>query len=287
MSYPNTVIPSDGSNFIIPATDQNLVAGVTPEITHVIEVGIPGPQGPAGPQGPSGERQATGSFLTTASYLAPNLKFSKGDGTKFEVEVTHVTHSITSSYATTSSFSLASITSSHSITSSYIKAINVDQPFKTLSVTNVARNTQAVRTLVWDGDTGVIGYVTGSLQQSSLAPRGNTYIIPATVSNSPGSTSYLTGSVYEDCSVIRLAWTGGSGVANVYLPDCTTVTNTYRAIRFIAGSNLNANNKVRLRPSGLQTLDGSTGYYELKKAYEGIMVWSDGEGGWVRVQTKA
>ena len=69
MSYRNTVIPSNaGGSFIIPAKDQNLVSGVTPEITNVIEVGIPGRQGPSGTSGTSGITfPYTGSAIITGS----------------------------------------------------------------------------------------------------------------------------------------------------------------------------------------------------------------------------
>lgn len=72
MSYPNTVIPSDGSNFIIPARDQNLVSGVTPEITKIIEVGIPGRPGPRGPKGDDGVASGfpyTGSAIISGSLI--------------------------------------------------------------------------------------------------------------------------------------------------------------------------------------------------------------------------
>lgn len=70
--YNNTVIPSNGSDVIVPARDQNVVTGVTPEITKIIEIGIPGPPGPAGPPGADGTGSGfpyTGSAIVTGSFI--------------------------------------------------------------------------------------------------------------------------------------------------------------------------------------------------------------------------
>ena len=96
----------------------------------------------------------------------------------------------------------------------------------------------------------------------------------------------LSDSAYDTTGMFKLDWTGDSGNMTLTLPDCTLTNNTNRAIRFISDDTYATNTRTYLTPANGQTLDGSTNYYEINKAYEGIMVWSDGTE-WFRIQTKA
>lgn len=131
-----------------------------------------------------------------------------------------------------------------------------------------------------------------NLPGSSTTVTGNTYIVPEFLTISGSSSSpypeyYLTGSSYENTSMIKVFWTGGNGEAHLILPDATTETNQYRTIRLTMDANFAPFDKAKLYgdPSLGQTLDGSSGGYTLDKAFEGIMVWSDGSN-WIRIQTK-
>ena len=70
----------------------------------------------------------------------------------------------------------------------------------------------------------------------------------------------------------------------INLPSASSSTN--RAIRFISNGGFNTNTRVHLTPSGSDTLDGSTSFYEINKEYEGIYVWCDGSE-WFIIQKKA
>jgi len=111
------------------------------------------------------------------------------------------------------------------------------------------------------------------------------YLIPNIITGSDGDSTILTGS-YEDTSLIFLTWTGGNGTHTLTLPDATTTKSTYRSIRFLANGTVSSNKKFELDPFGSQLIDGSSSAFDLDRAHEGIMVWSDGEN-WYRIQSKA
>ena len=140
----------------------------------------------------------------------------------------------------------------------------------------------------------ISNYVTSSINEYNQSNTGNTYLVPEFItingtSSEPYPHFYLTGSVYENTAMIKVDWTGANGTAHIVLPDATTDTNRYRALRLTMGADFDSNTKGILFADvdnlG-QTLDGSTGGYTLSKPYEGIMVWSDGSN-WIRIQTKA
>jgi len=114
----------------------------------------------------------------------------------------------------------------------------------------------------------------------------NIYLTPIKVVCQKNNNVNLSESAYTSSGMFELNWTGSSGNMTMYLPDATNSNNTYRSIRFITNGSYETNTRTYLTPSGSQTLDGSTGFYEINKAYEGIMVWSDGIE-WFRIQTKA
>ena len=134
----------------------------------------------------------------------------------------------------------------------------------------------------------ITSYVSGSIEVYNQTNPNNSYIVPVTLTVSAGDTINLSDSVYQNTSMIKLSWSGGTNPdVTLNLPDATNPNNTYRTIRFISDSTfLNASHHVDLTPTGGQTLDGSTNPYVINKEYEGIMVWSDGVE-WFVIQKKA
>lgn len=94
----------------------------------------------------------------------------------------------------------------------------------------------------------------------------------------------LAGDAYENTKILKLTWSGATGTAEYTLPDATT--NTDRVLRVISDSTFSTNTRVHIKPKSGQNLDGSSSYYEVNKAYEGIAVWSDGTE-WFVIQKKA
>jgi len=134
----------------------------------------------------------------------------------------------------------------------------------------------------------ITSYVSGSIEVYNQTNPNNSYIVPVTLTVSAGDTINLSDSVYQNTSMIKLSWSGGTNPdVTLNLPDATNPNNTYRTIRFISDSTfLNASHHVDLTPTGGQTLDGSTNPYVINKEYEGIMVWSDGVE-WFVIQKKS
>lgn len=125
--------------------------------------------------------------------------------------------------------------------------------------------------------------------QSSTTKKANVndiinYLVPTHITVSTGQTINLSDSQYADIKLVKLTWSGESGNMTLNLPSASSSTN--RAIRFISNGGFNTNTRVYLTPSGGDTLDGSTDYYEINKTYEGIYVWSDGTE-WFIIQKKA
>ena len=134
----------------------------------------------------------------------------------------------------------------------------------------------------------VTNYVTSSIETYNQGNTNNTYLVPVNITVQAAVNLTLTGSAYENTSMFKISWTGTNGTMNLYLPDATTATNTYRSIRFITDGTFSTSTRAELLPlagSG-QTFDGGAGSYTINKAFEGIMVWSDGSN-WYRIQTKA
>lgn len=110
------------------------------------------------------------------------------------------------------------------------------------------------------------------------------YLLPTHITVSADQTVNLSDSQYANIKLVKLTWSGASGNMTLNLPSASD--NTNRAIRFISNGGFDTNTRVYLTPSGSDTLDGSTNYYEINKAYEGIYVWSDGSE-WFIIQKKA
>ena len=148
---------------------------------------------------------------------------------------------------------------------------------------------------VQDGETRyttlqqITTYVTSSIPGATYnSSASNSYLIPVNITVTRNQEFFLTGSLYENTSMIHLDWSGSNGTMNLYLPDATAAVNVNRSIRFITDNTFETNTRAELLPlsgSG-QTIDGGASSYTINKAYEGIMVWSDGIE-WFRIQTKA
>ena len=110
------------------------------------------------------------------------------------------------------------------------------------------------------------------------------YIIPTNLTVSNGQTVNLSDSEYANIKLVKLTWSGAAGNMTLNLPLASE--NTNRAIRFISNGGFEANTRVYLTPISGDTLDGSTNYYEINKAYEGIYIWSNGVE-WFIIQKKA
>jgi len=134
----------------------------------------------------------------------------------------------------------------------------------------------------------VTSYVSSSIEVYNQTNTNNSYIVPVPITVSAGDTINLSDTIYQNASMIELSWSGGTNPdVTLNLPDATNANNTYRTIRFISNATfINASHHVDLTPTGGQTLDGSTNPYVINKAYEGIMVWSDGVE-WFIIQKKA
>ena len=133
-------------------------------------------------------------------------------------------------------------------------------------------------------------YAVGNLSEyqlivTSSSPSDNTYIIPSNITCFAGGSTFLTGSIYEDVSIIRIGFSGSNGQHTLTLPDCTSTTNTYRSIRFISNGGVDNQHRVVLEPSASQALDGSASGFTFNRSYEGVMVWSDGTE-WFQIQAK-
>ena len=132
----------------------------------------------------------------------------------------------------------------------------------------------------------VTNYVTSFIVTYNQNNTNNSYLVPVDITVQDGVNQWLTGSAYADTAMIHLDWTGANGTMDLYLPDATAAVNVNRSIRFISDSTFSTSTRAELTPLSGQTLDGSAGSYTINKAYEGIMVWSDGVE-WYRIQTKA
>ena len=112
------------------------------------------------------------------------------------------------------------------------------------------------------------------------------YLLSTHITVSANNNIDLGSAIYNNSEMIKLSWSGGNGNMTLTLPDATATNNAHRVIRLISDSTFESNTRVYLTPASGQNLDGSTNYYEINKAYEGIQVWSDGAE-WFIIQKKA
>jgi hypothetical protein len=132
----------------------------------------------------------------------------------------------------------------------------------------------------------VKNYVTSSIDTYTQNNSFNSYLVPVDLTVEPTVDQWLTGSEFANTAMIHIDWSGVTGTMNLYLPDATAAININRSIRFITDNTFSTSTRAELTPLPGQTLDNSAGSYTINKAYEGIMVWSDGVE-WYRIQTKA
>ena len=109
---------------------------------------------------------------------------------------------------------------------------------------------------------------------------------------------WLTGSEYANDYIYHLSWnnvSGSNGVGNVYLPS-TDPNNVIgrdsqgykRMIRFICDNSVSSNDKIRIYASGSDSLDGASGgFFDMTRAFEGLMVYAPVSGSWYIIQKKA
>ena len=92
-----------------------------------------------------------------------------------------------------------------------------------------------------------------------------------------------------------MSWTGGSGTATVMLPESDPANVSgreaqgyKRMIRFICDNSVNANDKIRIQAQSTDSVDGATGgWFEVKRAFEGVMLYAPISGSWYVMQQKA
>lgn len=108
------------------------------------------------------------------------------------------------------------------------------------------------------------------------------YIVPTDLTVSATQTINL--SDYPNSFLVKLTWSGVTGNMTLNLPSAASSIN--RTLRFASDSSFTSNTRVYLTPIGGDELDGSTAFYEINKAYEGIKVWCDGVE-WFIIQKKA
>lgn len=143
--------------------------------------------------------------------------------------------------------------------------------------------TQLDNTTALDGTENLVFVQSNETKKGTVNDIIN-YLVPTHITVSSGQTVNLSDSQYANIKLVKLTWSGASGNMTLNLPSASD--NTNRAIRFISNGGFNTNTRVYLTPTGGDTLDGSTNYYEINKAYEGIYIWSDGSE-WFIIQKKA
>ena len=143
--------------------------------------------------------------------------------------------------------------------------------------------TQLDNTTALDGTENLVFVQSNETKKGTVNDITN-YLLPTHITVSSGQTINLSDSQYANIKLVKLTWSGASGNMTLNLPSASD--NTNRAIRFISNGGFDTNTRVYLTPSGGDTLDGSTNFYEINKEYEGIYVWSDGNE-WFIIQKKA
>lgn len=138
-----------------------------------------------------------------------------------------------------------------------------------------------------DSASALQGDETFPLVQSNTTKKANihsvkNYIVPTNLTLVKDTSVNLSN--YSDAFLIKLTWSGATGNMTLNLPSAASSVN--RTLRFASDSTFTTNTRVYLTPIGGDEIDGSTDYYEINKAYEGIKIWSDGVE-WFIIQKKA
>ena len=129
--------------------------------------------------GGGGGSTDTSSLLTTASFSNPNLTFTKGDGSTFNVPLTTLV-ATSSSYASTASYVSNAISSSFALTASYVNSL----------VQNVLITGSVYISSISSSEERVLTTVSGGLVTSSAQVLIQAYIDPlGTIAGYLNSTS--------------------------------------------------------------------------------------------------
>jgi len=124
---------------------------------------------------------------------------------------------------------------------------------------------------------------------------GSVFADNKSITMGPGDTLQLTGSDYANDYIYHLSWSGGNGTATLLLPE-TDPSNVSgreahgykRMIRFICDNTVNSNDKIRITAQPGDSVDGASGgWFEVKRAFEGVMLYSPISGSWYVMQEKA
>ena len=129
--------------------------------------------------------------------------------------------------------------------------------------------------------------VSGSItSQKKMIASGSSYLVPAVAQGATGDTVYLTGSNFDNVSIIRAIHDNGSpGALTLILPHSTGSNERYRTLRIVSNGTADPTHNIHVDPAPGDTLDGSSSGFIINRSYEGLMVWSDGTE-WFRIQSK-
>ena len=122
-----------------------------------------------------------------------------------------------------------------------------------------------------------VGDLTDFVEAEILS--GPTVLTPFLITATPGTTSTYSGTE----SMIYATWSGGSGIHTLVLPSA--VTYPYRTIRICNDATIGAQDKIHVEGHSAETIDGAS-FYNINKAYNGILCWSDGSN-WIVIQAKS
>ena len=149
------------------------------------------------------------------------------------------------------------------------------------------RNSEAGDLYVADGGNVGIGITSPSYKldvSGSINHAGASYIVPATTSGASGATTVLTGTTFDNATLIKASHDNvTTGDYTLELPAASSSTN--RTIRIISDSSTDANHNIIIAPTSGDTLDGGASGFTINRNYEGLMVWSDGTE-WFIIQSK-
>ena len=109
---------------------------------------------------------------------------------------------------------------------------------------------------------------------------------------------HLTGSEYAHDHIYYLSWnniSGSNGTGTVYLPEADPANvgsrgsqGYKRMIRFICDNSVSPNDIIKISAQSTDTLDGATGgWFNMTRAFEGLMVYAPISGSWYIIQQKA
>ena len=146
--------------------------------------------------------------------------------------------------------------------------------------TSISRNDLLVGTDAEDSNI-TKNFTIGDLTDfvGTAASTGVVTLTPFLITATPGTTSTYSGTG----SMIYATWSGVSGVHTLVLPSA--VTHPYRTIRICNDATIGAQDKIHVEGPGAETIDGGD-FYNINKAYNGILCWSDGAN-WIVIQAKS